>query len=265
MADWQVADASAFSSEALGGGAYPSVTITSGSANAYGSYVTIIDPTPFTASGIIVTINYGAIGAHYTDIAVGAAASEVTLISKMFSLSPGVSTPEPGIIFFPIAIPAGSRISARSQCATGSTVSRMGLTLVGSGFPSGSFNLCQTLGPVATTDRVKIANSQTAGTKSAWSELSAATATDIQAVGLCECSSVASGTNYIAYDLGIRAAGSEVILIPDISVIHLLNSPANWFGPLPCRIPVGSRVAFRSSSQASSASNVSSLLVYGFS
>lgn len=94
-----------------------------GSAHTKGSYTTLIASTGYAAFGIMVCVgNVGTAASTNTrtlvDIAIGAASSEVVIIPNLLAGQAGASnsaSSEPNVYFFPITIPAGVRISARSQ------------------------------------------------------------------------------------------------------------------------------------------------------
>lgn len=91
--------------------------------HAKGSYTTLIAATAYTSYGITVLLSNTAVASARTgqlvDIAIGAAASEVVIIPNLMAGNQGTTggaTPGGGAIYyFPIIIPAGVRISARSQ------------------------------------------------------------------------------------------------------------------------------------------------------
>jgi hypothetical protein len=96
------------------------------------SYTQLIASTSFDSFGIFVMLNGGAIAstnkAYLVDIAIGGVGSEQIIIPNLMGGQQAASaTTSMGgsMYFFPIMIPAGSRISARSQCSagTGSAIS----------------------------------------------------------------------------------------------------------------------------------------------
>jgi hypothetical protein len=106
-------------------------TITaSGSTNTKGSYSELVAATSRDYMGFFI----GTTGAsattkhHLLDIAIGAAGSEVVILSNLYILTTAMWSAVP-TFFLPINIPAGTRISARVQSATAS--SAFGLTLYG--------------------------------------------------------------------------------------------------------------------------------------
>jgi hypothetical protein len=113
------------------------VVFTSGAANTLGSYVTYIAATARDYMGLICTITNGNVvfasdatpsSTLYYDIAVGASGSEQNIVSQFLvgfvectsnASQPGPSNGSPSP-FFPVLIPAGSRLAMRFGC-TGAT------------------------------------------------------------------------------------------------------------------------------------------------
>lgn len=106
-------------------------TLTAGTANTKGSYVELVASTAERCNGLLVCVMPNATGTvHSVDIAVGAAASEVIVIPDFFSRCVGNTTEEGGnYAFIDISIPAGTRISARTQSSTASATCE--LVLIG--------------------------------------------------------------------------------------------------------------------------------------
>lgn len=126
--------------DSIGAGTAKGTTLTTGAANTKGSYAQLSASTSRDYIGFLVGIDNTGAGTppattpFLTDIAIGAAASEVIILPNMqhilnaananaYYASPAVST------FFPIAIPASTRVAARSQC--NAATKTMALTLYG--------------------------------------------------------------------------------------------------------------------------------------
>lgn len=69
--------------------------------------------------------NLGATATWLVDIAIGAAGSEVEVVSDLL-LAGGTATdqPLPGSMSFPVAIPAGVRVAARARCSSNAATTR---------------------------------------------------------------------------------------------------------------------------------------------
>lgn len=107
----------------------------------------------------------------------------------------------------------------------------------------------------------------TAGTKSGWVEVTAATLGDVIEVELITVGTTSSGNNSATLvDLGIGPSGSEVVLVADIPAgfTNTTGSGIPGMVRIPACIPAGTRVAVRASSQRTSNNiNVPVLFNYG--
>lgn len=214
--------------------------ITAGSANTKGSYTQLIASTARGGGGILLSIGGSNTSdvAFLVDIAVGAAASEQVIIPNLFYFS----TPNAHInrFFLPIAVPAGSRISARCQSTTGSATMRVNAIVIageseypGSGLDYGT-NTGSTTGTTATS-------SGSSNTKGSWAQIVSAT-TRSHMWGIV-CGRGSSGSQYL-FDIGIGGSGSEQLLIPNLT-IRASSGGRGVMYSLPMRIPSGTRIAAR--------------------
>lgn len=95
----------------------------------------------------------------------------------------------------------------------------------------------------------------TAHTKGSWVEIVASTSVDVVCLAMNTTASIAGNglDSRCLIDIGIGAAGSEVVVIPDILVGHKSSSTSGWLFPI--FIPAGTRVAFRSQHAQASTTN----------
>jgi len=95
------------------------------------TYTTVVASTTADTKGFLIAVGRRQVGSYGTsqfrlDIAIGASSNEVVIVEDfgLTSYSNG-GQPEPRISpFFPIAIPAGTRVSARTQCSVNTDPSR---------------------------------------------------------------------------------------------------------------------------------------------
>src|SRR5215207_4648079 len=128
--------------------------VVTGASNVEGAWVQLIAATASDVYGLVVTINRGASGAAsreiIADFGIGAAGSEVPIISNLIGNSPTNSNfGFQNVRFFPIFIPKGTRIACRIQANTAMTLD-VGLVLYG-GFdqpPWPVFSGVETLGTI---------------------------------------------------------------------------------------------------------------------
>lgn len=120
------------SSFAVGARDGTSVTA-SGTANTKGAYTELIASTVGDSYGVWVYLRGLQTSATNTsclvDISLGAAASEVVLIPNVNAGAADIANRGMQFYFFPVFIPAGSRVAARCQAAVVSDVVTVGVTL----------------------------------------------------------------------------------------------------------------------------------------
>ena len=194
------------------------------------------------------------------DIAIGAAASEVVIISNLV-MAWGNTNPGGGKIALPITIPAGSRISFRYQASNpGDTI---GLVMHGYTANFQYVSSYEDLGFVSSgaTHGTQVNPSATANTKGSYTQIISATARDYVGMFFCfDEQDTNLGSKYL-YDIAIGAAASEVVISPDWFV-WTEGFPGQWSGYLPIAIPSGTRIAARSQCSGTSQSGLK-LTVYG--
>lgn len=238
------------------------------SANTKGSYVELTASTAFDADGFLLVASTPTVAVdHMLDIAVGGAGSEAVVLANL-AVELYFTGGSPAV-FIPVAIPAGSRVSARVQGSTGGAAIDIALVLVKGGL-AGSVGLttATTYGADTTTSTgTLIPYSGSPNTKdTTWTQLSASTAGRTLAIlvlaGLRGGANAASTTSLL--DIGVGAAASEEAVVPNL--LLSLDTAIDRFFPgafwIPVDIPDGSRLAAR----AQHSGNVTyDVIVIGFS
>jgi hypothetical protein len=220
-----------------------------------GSWVTLVASTSFDVDLIDIftyvnTSTSGVDTSQLLDIGIGGAGSEVVLIGNI----PRGHVPSGGhSVMFPVRIPAGSRIAGRLQSAVVSGQHSTGLILsASSGWNrSNSGGLVTTYGAdTATSSGAVLADTGSANTKAAWTQITAATTSRHRF--LVPVPSLAAGdtsitTSFYLYDIGIGAAASEVAILSNIplasNAIEDIRCPT--LPPLLRDIPEGTRLSAR--------------------
>lgn len=144
------------------------------------------------------------------------------------------------------------RRASQSRTVVGSGVKTLTLPQLCSGRL-----LSQTDGPNAF---ISVSTSATPNAAGAWAQVFASTAGES---GMVLFGCAAGGTavdSSLMFDIGVGAAGSEVVVVPNIA--HGLNNlfSANIIFPIPVRIPSGSRVAVRARTAAGAVRSVSPVM-----
>lgn len=230
----------------------------SASTNTKGTWVELITATDGVATGILVQLRGGSTipADHLVDIGVGGAASEVVLIPDLVVSS----STDIGVVdyFFPLLLPAGTRISARSQSTTGSQVPLVGVCVFG-GNPARALTSVAAWGATAAdSGGVSVDPGAVANTKGAWTELSASIeGCDYLALGFGNQLNNARAASNVIIDLGIGGAGSEVVVLPDVFLRFVTGADVPIPGSvyLPLSLPAGARLSARSSTVTTDATD----------
>ncbi len=229
----------------------------SGSANTKNATYTEIDASTSIASdGFWVYFGVNSVfGDHLIDIATGAASSEVILIPDIL-YSSGDTEGESNLIYFPISIASGTRLSARHQnSGTSGTVDVAIILTTDSGLDVTAFTACDTMGAVTSdSGGTSIDPGATANTKnSPYVEIDASTANTYKAlivvIGQVDNASVA--TAHFLFDVATGPSTSEVDFLSNISFTSGASADTfqpKVFGPFACDISSGTRLSVRGQS-----------------
>lgn len=226
----------------------------SASAHTKGSWTQLVASSGVAARGILVLISGGAASSvedYLVDIGTGGAGSETVVVANLPEAGPTNRLLKP--YFCPVAIPAGTRISARCQCGAASAGAIFVMAYV---LPAPSVGLddCTTLttygADPSTTRGLSIDPGGSANTKGSWVELSASTSDPIDWILPCIENlgdTVQSICEWLV-DLGTGGAGSETVVVANLQFqsnsITNLKIPA--YPPIPVdRIAAGTRLAVR--------------------
>lgn len=246
-------------------------TVTAGgSAHTKGSYTQLVASSPFDAQGFLLNVYNNTRAYYLLDVAVGAATSEQVILPNFFH---SFDFYQPSAVYFPIPIPAGSRVAVRNQSSTGSAVQYAEVTLLSQGFlPGSSLGRVEAWGADtsdsagATVDPGAVAH-----TKGAYTQLIASTAFDVRAIVIdIGATSIYRAGYYWLMDVALGAAASEQIILPDIMLAGTVAASLygdilpKTIGPLPVHIPAGTRVAIRAQAFDTNATyRVFDAVIYG--
>lgn len=236
----------------------------SGTIHTKGAYTTIVAATPFDVEYMVLTVGGTQTAATDTralfDLAIGAAASEVVILSNLnIGFTSVLFTNEtPGRqIILPLRIPAGVRIAGRLQGLIASDTVNVNIDLFGgSPFPMLSgFAACDTYGADTANSRGTTVSSGNV-TKGAWAELTASTTRQVD--GLFLAAGLHSGTVIVGrnniIDIGAGAGGSEVVIVPDVPFSfgsnESLSSMPRDSMITHLNLPAGTRLAARAAGSA---------------
>lgn len=232
-------------------------TITaSGSTNTKGSYSQLVASTPYDCCGL--WLNYcnasqaGVTNNCSLDLAVGGAGSEQIVIPDIILATVGITSGYCNSIFFPIAVPAGTRIAARSQAPSASETVSVNVVLCDGSFDNDQgLSAFKSYGSVLSgaTHGTVVDPGGIANTKGAYAQLVASTTYDISSLwAIFDGFTGGSGTNNSLVDIAVGAAASEQVIIPNI-FYGMRSSPLfiqALYGPFKVNIPAGTRLSARS-------------------
>ncbi len=245
-------------------------TSVTGANGSYGSWVQIIASTTYDACWMTVRIwpTNGSSTRTFTQIGVGAGGSEVVLANDLYATS---STS--GTVFteywFPVSVPAGTRLAARCQQNAAADANNVEIGLFDGSFThmegcGGVDSIGFVSGSTAATD---IDPGGTINTKGAYSQLVASTAKDYLGVMISVGYNAASSTAVTApalFDLAIGAGGSELVIVADYGWSQGGAISQSICPFIPVNIPAGTRVSARASQGANTVgSRVMGLIAYG--
>lgn len=258
------------------------ITVTaSATINTAGAYTQAIPSTSRDATWVHLTVaddgTSNVLSVCGVNIATGASGSEVVQVANLaVHRSATAGSQDSGVSYlFPLAIPAGTRVAVSAQSNVASETLSCAVILFDDAFasiPGGG--AIDTYGfSTATSLGTSIDPGATANTKGAWVQITGSTTYDLAGffLGLDGTSQTpGSATYFFNVDVGVGAAGSEVVVLPDFSfVMTMTNAPRRSLRPsytpfLPIQVPAGSRIAVRAQcTGASSPSRLFGATFYG--
>lgn len=255
MADWApIIGARIESIGANTSGSVGTVVTASGTANVKGSWTQLVASTEFTSSRLMVMIVSNNLTTYLLDIGVGGAGSETILIPDIHYSGSNLF---PFIVDVPVGVPAGSRLAARVASATASAAMSVSACAIagGSSDPS-ALSRVVTYGALSASSKgTAVDPGGTVNTKGSWVEFSSSTAVAHKGllIGVGNNNNTAASSGSWLVDVGIGAAGSELVAVPDFRVaattVESVTPSASPF--VPVSIPAGSRLAMRAQSNLS--------------
>jgi len=242
------------------------VTVTaSGTINTKGSWTQVFAATTYDTWMIVVQPDDVQVSATNSatllDVGIGAAGVEQVLIPNIY-----MGAWNHGSIFqAPMFIPAGTRVAIRCQSVIASKAFPVKVNLVPAPVLADACQWCETWGAdTANSKGLTFATPGVAGTKTGWTQITAATTRVAHALtwsfGSDKSNTAASKGGF---DIGYGASGSEQALIQDVRWEQLgseqLNASHFW---VPVNLPAGVRLAVRFDSTSTSAGAVPSICVH---
>ncbi len=238
------------------------------------SYVQLVAATAFEWEAMHVSLlNTGAapVTNRIITIGIGAGGSERDLVSGLLLTSSGSDTRAISLsTVLPVRVPKGSRLAGKCSAAAGGTF-QMALTGIAKG-PFGDIGCTEGIGyGISTSQGTAIDCGGSINTKGGWTQITAATTRHIRYLMAMISNNNNTALTDAGYlmDIGIGASSSETAIFPNLlfqgtSSFDTMNPSV--FGPFPCDIPAGSRLAVRGQSSINNASDrVFDIVLIGFS
>jgi len=262
MADWPV----------LGGGDFAkligTIAQTCGANDTKTAWQEYISSTAENYIGLWVscvsTTDYGVENAMI-DIGIGGPGSEKVILEN-FAMSINYVTSAG--FFLPVAIPAGTRVAVRAQTNRSSnaaiTINLIGVS--GDFFIQSSQQVATYGAVVATTEGTALPICGTKNVKGSYVEITSATTYSIRhlIIDLLWAQKATSGNRVFHIDIAVGSVGNEQIIIPDIFAWTWAGElPFPPVLSLPIKIPIGSRIAARTSCTDNSAGYTIQLILHG--
>lgn len=229
----------------------------------------------FDVTTLLIMLDDLAAGIDYLiDIAVGANGSEVVIVDNLLATG-GTGSISYGMTYcLHVHIPAGTRVTARCQASTGSSVIRISALAFGNHFLGSAPRGKVTTYGANTGDSggTSIDPGGTINTKpSTFTEITSSTTYPITELILAfgnQLNTTRSSFSWLV-DLAIGASSSEQIILPDMA-LNCSTSPdivvPQFYGPLPVDIPAGTRLSARAQCSGNDATDrLFDLVLYGVS
>jgi hypothetical protein len=272
MPDWSLLGGQRGTTEGVVPATSLPVTVQSGAINTKSaSWVQLTAATAHDADGIwIVSNNTTGVDVLF-DIAVGGAGSEVIICANLGTSSGTGNAIRNGGYYFPITIPAGTRLSAKSQTTAATQSIRIAVTLFQGGFQvAPGLSRVTTYGAVtADSGGTSVDAGATANTKGAYSVLTAASTNPIRALVFYignQANNARTAANFLM-DIAVGGAGVEQVVLSNIPLQG--TSTEDVVSPqvsatLPIMIPAGTRITARAQCSINTAVHRAfDLILYG--
>lgn len=242
------------------------VVTASATANTKGAWAELDSAISDDAMGISVTMTHQANDVspfveHLVDIGIGGSGNEEVIIPNIsFNITPNHDTERMSKYYFPIKIPAGTRVAAR--CQQGSTTQDVVLVSIEAGTPAFtnitlSDEIVAIGADTSASNGTPVDPGSTNNTKGAWTELVASSSVDVRSTMLVAGvnGNTSQRSQGILVDLGVGGSGNEEVIQSNmVGVVHNNEWVDLNYTFTSVSIPSGTRIAIRS--QTTDASNV---------
>lgn len=259
---------------ASAGGADGRTCTSAGTINTKGTWVTDTTWKPtFTWNLMQVTLLNASAGDYTVDIGIDDGSGNVYVICPDLRC-PGLRVARAGMVHYmlPLHVEQGKQLAFRCAASVVSLQCRVtiGGGAIGMGGSMGFGRMVALYSP-SSSRGVAVDPGGTVDTKGSWAQLTSSSSDRVVAVVGCigHNNDIARAANQsMLLDIGIGAASSERVLIPDLHFTAETNQD-QWlpstFGPYPCDVPSGTRFAARSACSVNTAGDrTCDIALWGF-
>jgi len=273
MGDWPIAiGTSELLDQGLNTASTTLTSVTSSATpNAMGSWTQIVASSPIDAQMVHVMLSVDdSTRDSLMDLGIGAVGAEKIVFPKML-LTNSNNDRMAWSFLMPVPVKAGIRIVARVQTSSISLVRRIGLHLMGRSFLgfSAMGRVLAWGADILTSSGTLVDPGTVANTFGAWSELVSSTINKVRALYVMVGNNNLSvrGTCAAHLQIGIGAAGSEKVLIPQMQ-LRSQTATDLWtprvFGPFFAQVPAGVRISAKAQCSITTATErLIPVVVYG--
>ena len=208
------------------------------------TFTEIINATDYDSSGFWLHFRgNGATSTYQCKLYSGAESFETEFLHVV---GPSISTQDTHF-FVPIAIPAGTRITAKTASAGGFQTAVVGITLIRGTIGNSKQVSRGVVVGLTSGEMLSIDCGTTANTKSDWLEIISATSHPVKGFSFIIAGDISSTTTTLYYtDIGIGPISNVLEIITNWPTIFQgFNPEARIFGPIWTPIPEGSRIVAR--------------------
>ena len=205
--------------------------------------VQLIASTDYDSAGFFLHMIGGSVARRELRLYVGGSGSETEICTVPALPSATIA----GSTFFPIFLPAGSRVSMAAAASSATQTMYAHLTLVRGTCGQEALASYGRIGGYTSGDAPDVDAGASANTKGSWVEIVASTTNDAKGYTVMLMSDPSIDTaNQMLFDIGVGGSGSEQIIAADLFLYgDSFRAHGQAVGPFWTPIPAGSRLAAR--------------------
>jgi len=246
--------------QSLKAAGFPYQAVNCGTSHAKGAWTEMVSSLATAVRSLDIVMLGAGTGTWYLmDVGIGAAGAEVVILPNLQMQTFNDFGNESRIYRFPYRLAAGTRVAMRGQCSNAAVQAIRAAILANTlGHGEGHQGVQRVVAyghNLTNTQGIQVDPGGTVNTKGAWTQVVAATTYPIRRLALA----VVPPTNVVfcswAVDIGVGAAGAEVVAVPDVP-FHAADIGKS-IGPcvehFELGIPAGQRLSLRAQCDSNNA------------